>query len=81
MELPGIFLSILYCGMSFGFSEDEYSDSARCLSDKTIDSDLNFSDKKRHSWTFSIISFGVPGATTILGNSPCPDLRAISKSA
>ena len=78
--VPGRGLDILKLGVFDGCSVDENSDSARCLSDRMIDRVRNFSARYNASDVFSIVSVGFPGATTILGNSPCPARNAMSRS-
>ena len=80
-SLPGRGLVISIFGVGLGFSVEENSDSARCLSDRIIESVLNFSARWSASDVFSIVSVGLPGATTIRGNSPCPARSAMSRSA
>ena len=41
---------------------------------------LNFSARYKASDVFSIVSVGLDGATTILGNSPWPARSAMSRS-
>jgi len=77
---PGTNLVIFIFGVLFGLFSEENSDSARCLSPRIIDNVRNFSARNNASDVFSIVSVGFPGATTILGNSPCPARSAISKS-
>lgn len=69
-EVPGSALVISKAGVLFGFSVDEYSDSAKCLSERIIERVRNFSARNKLSEVFSIVSVGLPGATTIRGNSP-----------
>ena len=46
IEVPGTFLVILYFIVGFfGFSNSENSDSAKCFSERTIERDLNFSER------------------------------------
>ncbi len=61
---------ILKAGVLAGFEMEENSDSARCLSERIIDSVRNFSARNNASEVFSIVSIGLPGAMTIRGNSP-----------
>ncbi len=80
IDCPGSFLVIWIFGFGFGFSVVENSDSARCLSERIIERVWNFSARKSASDVFSIVSVGLPGATTIRGNSPWPALSVTSRS-